>query len=79
MPMTIKFNKAVYILLLAAAVPELLAQNAFAYLDPGTGSFVFQALVAAFLGSLFALKTFWGKITAFARGLFTARRPPPAP
>ena len=36
-----------------------------AYLDPGTGSFVFQMLIAAGLGGLYAIKTFWGNIKTF--------------
>ena len=35
-----------------------------AYIDLGTGSYVFQLLVGAFLGSLFAIKTFWRGIKA---------------
>ena len=34
----------------------------WAYLDPGTGSYVLQILIAAFVGGLFALKGFWSKI-----------------
>jgi hypothetical protein len=33
-----------------------------AYLDPGSGSFILQLLLAAFLGFLFLLKTYWQKI-----------------
>ena len=38
---------------------------AYSYLDPGTGSYLIQILVAAIFGSLFALKMFWGRIKAF--------------
>lgn len=34
------------------------------YLDPGTGSVVVQALLAALLGIGVFIKLFWGKITA---------------
>ncbi|MDX9864267.1 MAG: hypothetical protein RBT34_05610 [Anaerolineaceae bacterium] len=34
------------------------------YLDPGTGSVVLQALLAALLGLGVFVKLFWGKITA---------------
>jgi len=33
-----------------------------AYLDPGTGSFVFQMIIAAVLGGLFTIKTYWRRI-----------------
>lgn len=44
--------------------------RAHAYLDPGTGSYLFQILIAALVGGLFAVKLFWGKIAAFFSGLF---------
>lgn len=37
-------------------------KNAYAYLDPGTGSSVFQLIVAAILGGVFALKLFGAKM-----------------
>lgn len=37
-----------------------------AYLDPGSGSFLLQLLIAALLGAGIALRASWGKI----RGLF---------
>jgi hypothetical protein len=36
-----------------------------AYLDPGSGSFLIQILIALFLGSAFAIRTFWGRIKRF--------------
>lgn len=48
--------------------------RALAYLDPGTGSYLFQILIAAVVGGLFAVKLFWGKIAAFFSGLF-GRKP----
>jgi hypothetical protein len=38
--------------------------TASAYLDPGTGSFVFQALVGAILAAALAVKVFWRRILA---------------
>ena len=32
------------------------------YLDPGTGSFIIQILLASFVGIGFAFRTFWGKL-----------------
>lgn len=43
--------------------------QANAYLDPGTGSFVLQLVVGVIFGGLFAIKTFWGKITSFISNL----------
>jgi hypothetical protein len=41
-----------------------------AYLDPGTGSFLLQLLLATFLGGLFMVKVFWKRIKDFFRRLF---------
>jgi hypothetical protein len=47
--------------------------RAQAYVDPGTGSFVLQLLIAGLLGALFALKVFWYKMVGFFKGLFGRR------
>ena len=48
----------------------LIAQDAYAYLDLGTGSYMLQLLIAFFLGGLFTVKLFWTKIKTFLRNLF---------
>lgn len=35
------------------------------YLDPGSGSFLLQILLAAILGSAFAIKMYWRKLKSF--------------
>jgi hypothetical protein len=42
----------------------------YAYIDPGTGSYVIQILIAAFISISFAVKIFWKKIKTFFRKLF---------
>lgn len=42
--------------LLAAPTP------AYAYVDPGTGSYLLQLLIGGFLGALYAIKLYWGRI-----------------
>ncbi len=37
-------------------------KSAYAYLDPGTGSYFFQILIATVLGGIFAAKLFFKKI-----------------
>ncbi len=39
-----------------------------AYLDPGSGSFILQLLLAALLGGLFLVKAYWAKIIKLFRG-----------
>lgn len=53
--------------LLAMLAWSLLPQNAHAYLDPGTGSYILQVILAALFGALFMLKVFWTRITGFFR------------
>jgi hypothetical protein len=40
------------------------------YLDPGSGSFLIQLLLAALLGGAFAIKVYWRKI----KTLFTGKK-----
>lgn len=69
-------NKRIRVLLLIAVFQLVISQNAFAYLDPGTGSFIFQVLVAAVVGGLFTLKMFWKKIRIFFRNHLSNRKRP---
>ena len=38
------------------------AQPAYAYLDPGTGSFLLQVLIAALVGVSFTIRLYWRKV-----------------
>jgi hypothetical protein len=38
------------------------------YVDPGAGSFILQALVAALAGAIVALNAYWTRIVKFFRG-----------
>jgi len=40
----------------------------FLYIDPGSGSYLVQAIIAAVLGGLFYFKQKWLKIKAFFKG-----------
>jgi len=46
-----------------------------AYIDPGTGSLVFQVLVGAAVGALVTVKLYWQRVKAF----FARRRSPDDP
>jgi hypothetical protein len=41
-----------------------------AYLDPGTGSYVFQLALAGVLGAAYALTQLWSQLRRQARQLF---------
>ncbi len=57
-------GRVLHVLLLAAALTLTPAREAHAYLDPGTGSFIFQIVVATVCGAGFAIKMFWSRICA---------------
>lgn len=58
-------------LILAGLV--LVTKPAYAYLDPGTGSYIFQIVVATLLASGYFFRDKFGKIIGFIRGLFTKK------
>ena len=39
--------------------------DAYAYLDPGTGSIILQAVIGAVASGLFVMKIYWAKCKAF--------------
>jgi hypothetical protein len=47
--------------------------SGLAYLDPGSGSFIIQILIATLVGGLFIVKSYWQKILGFFRNLFSKR------
>lgn len=55
------------------AIVLLLARPAAAYLDPGTGSYLFQVLVASVLGALFAIKLYWARLVSRLKDLFSRK------
>jgi hypothetical protein len=67
-------RKLFYGLFLIVVLQVTLSQNAFAYLDPGTGSYVYQVLVAAIIGGLFTIKTFWRKIMNFFENILSKKQ-----
>jgi hypothetical protein len=49
-------------------------QDADAYLDPGTGSYVLQMLIAGLLGALFFIKLSWKRMKIFFSNLFSKNK-----
>jgi len=60
-------------ILLLATLCLLFPFYSYGYIDPGTGSYVFQILVAALVAVSFAVKVYWLKIKGFIAGLFTKK------
>lgn len=53
------------VMYLAVCLSLMVIAPASAYIDPGSGSLVFQAVVAAAVAVPVAIASFWGRITAF--------------
>ena len=53
---------------LAILVLLVLPTSAWAYIDPGTGSFVIQGLIGVIVGGAFAVKMYWKRIKAVLTG-----------
>ena len=62
------------LLLLLTLSVLLFPKPAHAYLDPGTGSYVFQILIASVIGGTVVFKSGWSKIVE----LFRRKRKPSA-
>ena len=62
------------LLILVLIINIFFISSAYAYLDPGTGSYILQLVVGLFFGFLFLLKTFWLKIKLFFTNLFKRRK-----
>lgn len=44
--------------------------QAFAYLDPGSGSYMYQLIIGLFVGGLFSIKLFWQSLVSFFSNIF---------
>jgi len=61
-------NRMHLALLTAPGLLLLSTQNAYAYLDPGTGSMILQGLIGGIAGGMFAIRLYWSKLkTRFGR------------
>jgi hypothetical protein len=65
----------VALLVMLALVPS----RAFAYLDGGSSSMLFQAAAAALFTLLFVLRAWWARIRTFFRKRGASRPPGPDP
>lgn len=58
-------RSAAWVMYLTLALSVLVVSPAAAYIDPGSGSLVFQAVVAAAVAIPVAVAAFWRRITTF--------------
>ena len=62
-------NKGVTVLIVLVCFLICYPQNARAYLDPGTGSLAFQALIGVLMAAVLTIKVWWGKLKSVVTGL----------
>ena len=48
-------------------------QTTYAYLDPGTGSYVIQVVLAAMVGLAYTIKIYWTNLKEFFLNLFSKK------
>jgi len=64
-------RKRIHVITLIFLIHLMSASSAWAYIDPGTGSYLFQMLMAGLLGSAFAIKMAWKNVKAYISQLFS--------
>jgi hypothetical protein len=69
-----RFRPTISVLMAIGAVYIVFPPRAYAYLDPGTGSYMLQLLIAALLAAIVTVRMYWGRIKAFVSGLFTKKK-----
>ncbi len=58
-------KRALVVLYLTIALSIVVIEPANAYIDPGSGSIIFQAVAASVMAVGLVLKVFWRRITSF--------------
>jgi hypothetical protein len=69
MQQTAGLTRGFHLVACVAVLQLVLVGDAQAYLDPGTGSFIFQTVVAMALGAAFTAKYWWQRM----KSIFTGR------
>ena len=62
--------RCIKIIFLIITLELVIVFNAYAYIDPGTGSYLLQLLAATFFGFLFTLRVFRSRLRKFINNLF---------
>ncbi len=68
------FKKLAVLTVIFGSFYSLFTQDAYAYIDPGTGSFFLQLLIAGIIGAAFTIKLYWIKLRTFFSGLKSEER-----
>jgi hypothetical protein len=62
-------SRSIAMLAILTLLYSIFPLEAHAYLDPGTGSYILQIVLAAIVGIGFAIKLSWGRIKSFVHNL----------
>ena len=65
------FKRVLTICFLLMFLDFVFPSFAYAYLDPGTGSYIFQLIIAGAVGLFFVAKVYWKRLGAFFASLFS--------
>jgi len=68
------FRHSITLIVLFAFLYLVFPREACAYLDPGTGSYIFQLAIAVLVGGFFVIKLYWRKVRTFFGNLFSRRQ-----
>ena len=65
-------------LFFAALIIELffIQKNAYAYINPGSGSYIFQILIAFLFGAAYMVKIFWTRIKTWFNNYISFKNKP---
>jgi hypothetical protein len=66
-------GNSIYFIAFLSAMCLLWPSSAHAYLDPATGSYVVQILIAMFVSIGVVLKRYWHQLASFLRRLFSGQ------
>jgi len=61
-----KISNSVFVIIFSL----LFCTNSYAYIDPGSGSIILQAIIAAFAGAGTAITIYWKKVKLFFSKIF---------
>lgn len=60
--------------ILSSTILAGIVASKLAYLDPGSGSYLIQLLIATLLGGAFIIKAFWRQISGFFIRIFKGKK-----
>jgi len=60
--------KGIFVILVLGCL--VFPDNAYAYIDLGTGSYIIQIFIASFIGIIFSMKIYWRKVRTYFINFF---------